>query len=192
MPEHRHARAPTPEEAVLAWRHARDHAFADSPESPIPERERASFAGLSYFDYDPAWRLDARLDALEEPEHVHVATSDGAIRGTRRVGQLVVRALGEEIRLDAFEQEGRDSLFVPFRDATSGKETYGAGRYVDAIPPAGGFLLDLNLAYNPSCAYDEAYSCPLPPQQNWLKIPVRAGEKLYAPSPRANPEDPTR
>ena len=85
---------------------------------------------------------------------------------------------GERVALIAYEQG--DELFIPFRDATSGKETYGAGRYVEAEPLGGGrFTLDFNRAYNPYCAYNDAWRCPLPPSENWLAVAIRAGELSF-------------
>ena len=101
---------------------------------------------------------------------------------SRRVPQLkaVSRHAGNKQYNTLYQARGEDSLFLPFRDALSGKETYGAGRYLDVAPPhSGHVVVDFNYAYNPSCAYDPQFSCPLPPRENWLQVPIRAGEKNF-------------
>jgi hypothetical protein len=143
------------------------------------------FAGPRYFDPAPEWRLDATLDAAAAGtgDQVQIATSTGKLRDMEIAGQLVFQVAGSEHRLTAFKShdaQGYDVLFVPFRDGTSGSETYGAGRYVEvAFDDAAETLeLDFNYAYNPSCVFSPAYDCPFPPPQNRLAIPVRAGEML--------------
>src|SRR5207245_8899857 len=96
----------------------------------------------------------------------------------RRAGVVRCAGAGEHVELLAYEQG--EELFIPFRDGTSGQETYGAGRYVEAEPLGGGsFALDFNRAYNPYCAYNEHWRCPLPPRENWLHVPIRAGELSF-------------
>jgi uncharacterized protein (DUF1684 family) len=146
------------------------------------------FDGPKYFTPDPAWRLAARLDSTVAGagDHAEIATSTGQVRQMHVAGDLVFDVDGAEHRLTSFVSQGADGaevLFVPFRDATSGHETYGAGRYVEVpLDPdadeAEPLELDFNYAYNPSCVYSAAYDCPFPPRQNQLTIPVRAGEKL--------------
>jgi len=147
----------------------------------------AGFAGPQFYPADESWRKEARLDtsAPGTGDPVDLATSTGQVRHMAVAGDLVFEHDGNEHRLVAFlthDAEGYESLFVPFRDATSGTETYGAGRYLD-IPlddPEEPIELDFNFAYNPSCVYSPAYDCPYPPPQNRLPIAVRAGEMLPA------------
>ena len=104
--------------------------------------------------------------------------SDGTTDHLQRAGTVKFTADGTEATLLAFHQG--DELFIPFRDSTSGNETYGAGRYVEAEPLGDGrFELDFNRAYNPYCAYNDAWRCPLPPRENWLTVPIRAGEMSF-------------
>ena len=143
------------------------------------------FDGPRYFPPATEWRLEARLDssAPGTGEHVEIATSTGKLRDMVVAGQLVFEADGGEHRLTAFHSHGADGLpvlFVPFQDATSGSETYGAGRYVE-VPfeeDEQTLELDFNYAYNPSCVFSPAYDCPFPPASNRMSIPVRAGERL--------------
>ena len=162
--------------AIASMRKQKDLAFQRDPGSPIEDKDR--FTGLSYFPVDPALRISATLVPHAQPKLLAMQTSDGQAREYRNVGHFDLVVGGEPVRLQAYQQRGSQSLFVPFRDATSGKETYGAGRYLDLHIEAGGTVdLDLNLAYNPYCAYSESYSCPLPPPENWLKVAIRAGER---------------
>lgn len=167
---------PMSREAVLRFRAAKDRFFAESDQSPLPPEVRATFVGLAYFDHDPRFDLHLTLEA-GDGSRVVVVTSDGDKRLYRRAAKVRVEVDGEVGELTLFDT-GHHGLFLPFRDATSGTETYGAGRYLDLEPnPDGSVDVDFNLAYNPTCAYDEAYSCPLPPLENWLAFPIRAGEK---------------
>jgi uncharacterized protein (DUF1684 family) len=104
--------------------------------------------------------------------------SDGTTDHLQRAGTVRFLVDGSEAALIAFQQG--DALFIPFRDATSGSDTYGAGRYVEAEGlGAGRYLLDFNRAYNPYCAYNDDWRCPLPPTDNWLTVAIRAGEKSF-------------
>jgi len=168
-------------------REEKDRFFAQHWQSPIPPEDRLRFKGLAYYPPDPAYRLELELHEHEEKETLTMEMSQGSAREFLRWGEFRFNIGSEECTLQAYkggsEEEG---LFVLFRDATSGVETYGAGRYLDLDPdrdctPEGKWILDLNKAYNPWCAYSEAYTCPFVPLENWLKVPLRAGEKTYPP-----------
>ncbi len=168
--------------ALTRFRQEKDRFFATGSDSPIPAEERHSFSGLRYFDPDPALRIEARLQRYPSPDSVMVATSTGTRQLFNRVGYFDLALAGGQARLHAYQSAERDdpSLFVPFRDATSGGESYGAARYLDLpVEHNDEYAVDFNYAYNPYCAYSEDYVCPLPPQENWLRAPVRAGEKKY-------------
>ena len=168
-------------------RREKDYYFQTDPDSPIPSSIRAAFRGLEYFPPDVTYRLHLRLTKLPNPEPVTLATSKGIPRPMIRYGYFEFEIGGTKQRLHAYKaapQPGHHhedtSLFVPFRDATSGKESYGAARYLDiAEVPSGEHVVDFNLAYNPYCAYSEDYVCPFPPRENWLSVPIRAGEKTF-------------
>jgi uncharacterized protein len=157
------------------WRAVRNELFRDHPQSPRP-----GFRGLGYFDYDPAWRFLAEV-APADPEPRKIAGSGPEpVSATR----FAVARFGEwELELFWLQAYG-GGLFLPFRDATAGASTYGAGRYLlDTVKGAdlgavGGLLvLDFNFAYNPSCAYDPRWACPLSPPANRLAVEIRAGVK---------------
>lgn len=166
------------------WRAVRDELFAHHPQSPIPAAERAAFRGLSYYDYDPQARVLADVEDAE-PEHFDIQTSGDGTYGFTRFGVAGFELAGERLRLDLYWLDGYGGgVFLSFRDATSGKETYGACRYLlDSVKGAdlgaedGRLVLDFNFAYNPSCAYDPRWVCPLATPANRLTIPVRAGER---------------
>lgn len=168
-------------------RKEKDHYFRTDPDSPIPAAVRGQFAGLVYFQPDLKYRLVVRLTRLPTPEPVTLATSKGIPRPMVRYGSFEFTLDGTRQTLFAYKalpQPGHhhadSSLFVPFRDATSGKESYGAARYLDLEEdPSGHQVLDFNLAYNPYCAYSDDYVCPFPPRENWLTVPIRAGEKSF-------------
>jgi uncharacterized protein (DUF1684 family) len=165
--------------ALLEFREAKDHFFGNALESPLSHEARHDFDGLDYYDPDPDLVFRLPVEPGDDSE-VRVGTSDGAERTYRRAGTVQFVVNGEATRLTLYST-GHPGYFLPFRDSTSGRGTYGAGRYLDIEPNEDGTVtLDFNYAYNPTCAYDEAYSCPLPPVENWLRVPIEAGEKDFA------------
>ena len=142
---------------------------------------RTHFAGLEYFAIDDAWALRARFHPYVPAKRIPIANVLGMIEDMESPGYLTFDADGQEWRLDALlEEKGAESLFLMFADATSGRETYGAGRFMYVPLPVNGEVpLDFNLAYNPPCVFNEFATCPLPPRQNRLKLRVDAGERTY-------------
>jgi len=172
------------EASIESQRHQKDVFFAHHPQSPVPPWERESFQGLDYYPPDPKYRFELELHEHGEKERIRVKVTGGGEQGYVRWGEFRFQMGGQEQRLQAYKRDpGEERLFVPFRDATSGEETYGAGRYLDLdggdYLGEGKWLLDFNQAYNPWCAYSDAYICPFTPPENWLVVPVRAGEKNY-------------
>jgi uncharacterized protein len=171
-------------DAIAAFRADKDAFFAEDPRSPIPAAERATFNGLPYYPVDEDLIFDdLRLEPYtgDEPSDFRIPTSDGQLRPAHRAGVFRFDVDGEPQQLTAYTFDGGDgqSLFVPFLDATSGTETYGAGRYLDLEPEDDGtYVLDFNVAYHPSCVYDPRYSCPLTPAENRLRVRIEAGERL--------------
>ena len=174
---------------VKAFRQEKDHFFTTSRQSPIPHEERHSgFSGLNYYPPDPAFRVVAEVVPFEQPIVVQMATSTGDIRPQLRYAELRFRIGDHDLHLVGFtdpdDAANPDELFVPFRDATSGHDTYGAGRYLEIAverdatgTPAA--IIDFNLAYNPYCVYSPYYNCPIPPAENTLPIAITAGERNY-------------
>ncbi|MFL5679264.1 MAG: DUF1684 domain-containing protein [Chloroflexota bacterium] len=182
--DHGHEHRISYEDAIRQFRAEKDEFFRTAKGSPIPSEERASFAGLPYFDVDP--ELVADDLALEpyagtEPTRFEIPTSDGKLRPAERAGVFHFAIRGTPLTLTGYRFAGGDeeSVFLPFLDATSGTETYGTGRYLDLFPEEdGSWTLDFNLAYHPSCVYDSRFSCPLTPAENRLRIRIEAGERL--------------
>ncbi|MEO8274398.1 MAG: DUF1684 domain-containing protein [Chloroflexota bacterium] len=178
---HEHVAYP---DAVMNYRADKDEYFRDAHDSPIPEAERATFLGLPYFPVDEALRFDAlTLEpyAGSEPASFQIPTSDGKLRDAIRAGLFRFEIDGTAHTLTGytFANGHSDSIFVPFQDATTGRESYGAGRYLDVYPEEDGtYAIDFNLAYHPSCVYDPKYSCPLTPAENRLPVRIEAGERL--------------
>jgi len=168
-------------------RKEKDYFFQTDPDSPIPPEIRPRFQCLEYFLPDPKYRIQVRLVKLPTPEPVTLATSKGVPRPMVRYSYFDFEIDGVKQRLYAYKpapQPGHhhesEGLFVPFRDATSGKESYGAARYLDLEEgPSSDVDLDFNQAYNPYCAYSDDYVCPFPPGENWLTVAIRAGEKAF-------------
>ena len=173
-----------PQKAWDRWRYARDDMFRHHPQSPIHEDRREAFEGLDYFDYNPELRVHASLQHVE-PTTYEVPTSGEESFGFARIGIASFDVTDTPTSLEVYWLEGYGGgLFIPFRDATSGTETYGAGRYLyDTIKGADlgsegdRLIFDFNFAYNPSCSYDPRWVCPLAPPPNRLAIPIRAGER---------------
>ena len=150
--------------------------FAHDDMSPFEDGE---FEGLKWFDPNPDLVFTVMPEEADGSE-VTMATSSGSEQAYRTALTARLELAGEEVTLTLFSVPGYDHWFLPFRDRTSGKETYGAGRYLDVPPNDDGTItIDFNLAYNPSCAYDDGWTCPLPPAGNWLQVPIEAGEKSY-------------
>ena len=167
-------------------RREKDSFFAGHPQSPIPPQDRGGFMGLDYFPPDTDLRFETELDEHGEKATMRMAYSQGEERDFVRWGEFRFSIGGEECVLQAYKSDAREEhLFIPFKDTTSGRETYGAGRYLDLHSARdrtadGNWILDLNRAYNPWCVYSESYTCPFVPRENWLAVPVRAGEKNYS------------
>jgi uncharacterized protein (DUF1684 family) len=157
------------------FRQRKDEFLKTGAESPISVEERPSFAGLRYFPEDPNLRFLVPLARVPE-EQLEFETSSGEKKIFKRVGKLGFSIERQAAQLTLYQAES-GSYFLPFRDATSGQETYGAGRYLEVEEKDGKIDLNFNYAYNPYCAYGSGYSCPLPPVENWLKVPIMAGEK---------------
>jgi hypothetical protein len=162
----------------------KDRAFAEDRASPLPPAEREDFDGLDYFAPAPDYRVEATVTVHDDPEPVDMETSDDRTVRYLRVATLTFELDGDTHTLYAYRQAGAagDELFVPFRDKTTGQQTYRGGRYMELAPDralADGdrIPLDFNLAYTPFCAFSDAFSCPLPPEENWLETTVPAGER---------------
>ncbi len=167
------------------WVQARDELIGHHPQSALSKEQQADFAGLVYYAYDPALRFLVDVDTGVEPEILEVPLQDDDDFRMQRTGRVVFTVDGVPVSLSLFRILGyAGGLFLPFRDTS--KESYQGTRYlIDTIKGAdlgaeqGKLVLDFNFAYNPSCAYHPRWHCPLAPAENWLKVPIRGGEKDY-------------
>jgi len=176
-------------ERLAAFRASRDRLFVEHPSSPVPAAERAAFAGVPYWPLDPTLRFAARMEPDPDAPPLDLPRSgDGASFPYSRIGWVRFNVAGTDCQLGVFWlNEYAGGIFIPFRDATSGTESYGAGRYLwdsakgaDLGSSGDELILDFNYAYHPSCVYDPRWSCPLAPIENRLTVPIRAGERLGA------------
>ncbi|MFB6300966.1 MAG: DUF1684 domain-containing protein [Halobacteriales archaeon] len=174
---------------IESRRQQKEAYFEEHPHSPIPPEQQESFPGLDFFPVDGRYRFELTLDEHDEKERVTVETTTGGEQEYHRWGAFRFEVDGVTYTLQAYRPtDGGERLWVPFRDETNDDETYGAGRYLDLEPEehqteGGKWILDFNEAYNPSCAYNKAYECPLIPMENWLDVRIEAGEKEYPGEP---------
>lgn len=184
----RRGSATDPARAHERWRAGRDDLFGRHPQSAIAPEDRKSFRGLRYFPYDPGFRFTAPLIAGSESERFQVQTSTGEDIWLRPAGrvELPIGTL-PVFWIDVYG----GGIFVPFRDLTAGKETYGGGRYLlDTVKGAdlgstndGQLILDLNFSYHPSCHYNYRWSCPLAGPESRLETRIEAGEMTWEGAP---------
>ncbi len=168
--------------ALVRFRERKDEFLRTGHDSPLGQGDREAFRGLKYFDPDSAFRFEVKLTRHAITDSVMMTTSKGTRQLFNKVGYFDLVIGGQNARLQAYQSAEREdpSIFVPFRDATSGGESYGAARYLDLeVEHNDEYVVDFNYAYNPYCAYSEDYVCPLPPRENWLTMPIRVGEKKY-------------
>jgi hypothetical protein len=172
---------------LVNLRAGKDRLFAEHPSSPLPEAARRDFRGLAYWRHDPALRFTARLEPDPEAPALDVPRSgEGPAMPFSRIGWVSFAVAGTDCRLAVYWlNEYAGGIFIPFLDATSGRETYGGGRYLwdsakgaDLGSVGDALVLDFNYAYHPSCVYDGRWSCPLAPAENRLAVPIAAGERL--------------
>lgn len=159
------------------FRREKNEFFRTSPHSPLTPEQQRTFLGLRYFPPNPELALVVKVDEFPEINIVPMQTTTGDVQPYERYGEFRFQVEGEEVRLTLYRNE--HGYFLPFSDALAGQETYPAGRYLEPEQlPDGRFLVDFNLAYNPYCAYNDRWSCPITPAENRLKVPIRAGERL--------------
>ena len=172
---------------LLGFRAAKDRLFGTHPSSPVPTARRADFRGLAYWRHAPELLFTARLEPDPDATPPDVPRSGaGPAMPYDRIGWVSFEVDGTLARLAVYWlNEYAGGIFIPFRDATSGAETYGGGRYLwdsskgaDLGSDGERLVIDFNYAYHPSCVYDPIWSCPLAPLENRLAVPIRAGERL--------------
>lgn len=162
------------------FRAQKDDFFRGHPESPLSLEQQKTFAGLRYFPENSALRFRVPLERGVSHETIQMDTTGGQKRTYTLEGKASFTLDGQKVTVFLYGTEDSDLLFLPFKDQTSAKETYGAGRYIEVgVAEDDTVLLDFNYAYNPYCSYNDCWSCTLPPLENWLKTPIRAGELAF-------------
>ena len=182
---------PDPAEGHELWRQGRDALFATHPASPLLPAHREGFTGLAVAAYDPAYRFEVEVDGDVPAERLEVPTGTDGVVPFERVGRVHLPTPGGPVDLDVWRLTSYGGgLFVPVKDGLAGRETYGGGRYVlDTVKGAdlggdvltGRVVVDLNFAYNPSCAYDPEWACPLAPAGNTTGVPLPGGAQHAGP-----------
>lgn len=163
---------------LTAYRTEKDQFFGRHPQSPLTPDQRQNFTGLQYFPENDELRLEVEVELFRDQEPMQMQTSTGGVQTYVRHGRFKFQVEGEDAELTIYQNE--HGYFLPFVDSLAGRETYPAGRYLEPEAlPGNRFFVDFNLAYNPFCAYNEMWSCPITPAENRLKVPIRAGEKLF-------------
>ena len=162
------------------FRRSKDEFFAGGHDSPLTEDQTHNFKGLNYYDDNPDLRFVLKPEEFESQHVIEMQTSTGDVAQFIRWGRISFEVGRQKALLTLLKDVRTGEFFLPFADATSGRDTYGTGRYleVEALPD-GSFVVDFNYAYNPYCAYNEAWSCPLTPAENRLTVAVRAGELSF-------------
>ncbi|WP_242132845.1 DUF1684 domain-containing protein [Aestuariivivens marinum] len=161
--------------------------YKDASTSPLKEEDRKSFTGLDFFKFDSIYVVTAQFIRTPNENPFKMKTTTDRLPVYVKYGELLFSLKGEDFKLNIYqnqgliEQEGyEDYLFLPFLDETNGLESYGGGRYIDArIPKDDTMVIDFNQAYNPYCAYNDTYSCPIVPRHNYLRIRIEAGVKAF-------------
>lgn len=164
---------------LTGYRERRDTYFREHDLSPLSDEQKTTFTGLRYFPENEALSLTLEVDESGEGigDTIKVGTLNGDVKDYIRAGRINFDVDGETVTLSVFKEATRGRYFLPFRDGTAGEETYAVGRYLDPkARPDGRLVVDFNLAYNPHCAYNTGWACPIPPFENITQVPIRAGE----------------
>jgi len=176
---------PLQEKRVLEWRKERDTFFKTHQRSPLTPKEKRNFKGLRYYPFDPHYVFSGQIERysfhINNPKYYGTfLTNKGTNKRYIRYGRFHFKLEEKDYTLEIYKSILSDYLFIPFKDQTNGKESYEGGRYIDAkILDGYKMVLDFNLAYHPSCAYNDKFTCALPPRENVLDTEIRAGEKNF-------------
>jgi hypothetical protein len=163
---------------LMTFRKRKDQLFAEHPQSPLTREQKRNFRGLAYFPEAPELRFEVKADLFEQGDKIQMQTSTGDVQEYVRYGKIRFSVEGEQAELTLYADQ--NGFFLPFVDSLAGVETYPAGRDLEPeVLPDGKFLIDFNLSYNPYCAYNDQWSCPLTPFENRLKVQIRAGEMIF-------------
>ncbi len=164
--------------ALERFRTEKDDFYRTSPHSPLNADQKRSFHGLRYFPENTDVDLEVELEEFPIKQEIEMQTTTGDVQTYERFGRFRLTVDGQEAWMTVYRNES--GYFLPFVDSQAGEQTYGAGRYLEPVELGGTrFRIDFNLAYNPYCAYNELWSCPITPAENRVKVPIRAGEMVF-------------
>lgn len=164
--------------ALTDFRKRKDEAFARENDNPLVEEQKKDFKGLKYFPENPDLKLEITVEEFPEKQTISMEPSTGVVQNYKRYGRFHFIVEGKPAELTIYTSE--HDFFLPFADSPARKETYGAGRYLEIESLGKGmFFIDFNYAYNPYCAYNDRWLCPITPIVNRIKIPIQAGEKIF-------------
>jgi len=173
-------------QAIQSFQKERDHFFKNASNSPLEESDKQNFKSLHYYPIDLKYRFEGKIERyiinINDPKYYATfLTNKGPRKRYVRYGKFRFTLEGKDLTLELYKSIGSDAIFIPFYDKTNGKETYEGGRYLDAeiLMPGYRIITDFNLAYNPSCTYNEKFVCVLPLEENRLKIEIPSGEKKF-------------
>jgi len=177
----------TPIQGETEWQKTMNANFKDASKSPLTDSDRKDFEGLDFFQFDSLYVVKAYLELTPDSEYFNMRTTTNEVTKERVYGIINFEIKGKKLNLKVYQGEENlntpgleNHLFLPFLDHTNGEETYGGGRYIDlSIPATDSILIDFNKAYNPYCVYNENYSCPIVPRENYLDVRVEAGIQNY-------------
>ncbi len=168
------------------FRERRDRFFKEHPRSPLDDSQRGNFKGLAYYPVDLKYRFEGEIERYKyhimNPEYyANFLTNKGVKKRYIRYGRFRFQLNAKEYVIHLYKSPGSDQLFIPFRDKTNGEETFNGGRYLDAeiIMPGYKTVIDFNMAYNPTCVYNEKYTCIIPPDENNFNMEIKVGEKMF-------------
>jgi len=176
----------TEKERVVKWRTERDQFFKTHQRSPLIPEEKKKFKGLKYFPFDSKYYfvgvIERYILRINDPKYYATfLTNKGTNKRYIRYGKFRFNLDGKGYLIEIYKSILSDNLFIPFKDLTNGKETYEGGRYIDAEILTGyRMVLDFNMAYHPSCAYNDKFTCAIPPKENYLNVEIKAGEKHFS------------
>ncbi len=164
---------------LAGYRERRDTFFREHANSPLTDEQKSEFDGLRYFPENPDLNMTLDVDDSGEGigDKIQVGTLNGEVKEYVRVGRINFESDGQPVTLTVFKDTERGRYFMPFRDGTAGEESYAVGRYIDPkAKPDGSLVVDFNMAYNPYCAYNTGWTCPIPPFENITRVRIPAGE----------------
>jgi uncharacterized protein (DUF1684 family) len=174
------------DQEITEYRQRRDRFFKDHPRSPLDNSQRRNFKGLTYYPIDLKYRFQGKIERykyhiMNPKYYANFLTNKGVKKRYIQYGRFRFQLNGKEYIIQLYKSPGSDHLFIPFRDKTNGDRTYEGGRYLDTeiIMPGYRTIIDFNMAYNPSCVYNEKYICIIPPDENNFDVEIKAGEKMF-------------